>query len=152
MFFSHIAWTNIEQFDYKLKKCRWHAWESNPGQQDGRHRQIHWAMAAPIIFLLHPSLVSCRISESYYFLQFLIFDSTFEFSLHLAFLFIRIFAYNWVPYFSYYYFFLFSFSTYFASQQTPFDSFLHIPGKLPVWPDWAIYWTLGTFIKALGKN
>ena len=27
-------------------KCRWCAWDSNPGQQDWRHRRIHWAMAA----------------------------------------------------------------------------------------------------------
>ena len=30
-----------------MKKHRWCAWDSNPGRQDGRHRQIHWAMAAP---------------------------------------------------------------------------------------------------------
>ena len=35
------------KFDYKWKKRRWHAWESNPGRQDGRRRWIHWAMAAP---------------------------------------------------------------------------------------------------------
>ena len=29
------------------KKLRWCAWDSNPGRQDGRRRQIHWAMAAP---------------------------------------------------------------------------------------------------------
>ena len=32
---------------FKLKKCRWCAWESNPGRQDGRRERIHWAMAAP---------------------------------------------------------------------------------------------------------
>ena len=31
-----------------MKKHRWHAWDSNPGRQDGRRRQIHWAMAAPL--------------------------------------------------------------------------------------------------------
>ena len=28
-------------------KRRWCAWDSNPGQQDGSRRRIHWAMAAP---------------------------------------------------------------------------------------------------------
>ena len=32
---------------YIWKKCRWCAWDSNLGRQDGRRRQIHWAMAAP---------------------------------------------------------------------------------------------------------
>ena len=30
-----------------MKKHRWHAWDSNPGRQDGKRRQFHWAMAAP---------------------------------------------------------------------------------------------------------
>ena len=30
-----------------MKKHRWPTWDSNPGQQNGRRRQIHWAMAAP---------------------------------------------------------------------------------------------------------
>ena len=30
---------------FKLIKCRWCAWDSNPGRQDGRRRRIHWAMA-----------------------------------------------------------------------------------------------------------
>ena len=30
-----------------MKKHRWRAWDSNPGQQDGRRRWFHWAMAAP---------------------------------------------------------------------------------------------------------
>ena len=34
------------QFQYKLKKHRWCAWDSNPGPQDGRRRQNHGAMAA----------------------------------------------------------------------------------------------------------
>ena len=29
-------------------KLRWFDWDLNPGQQDGRRRQIHWAMAAPL--------------------------------------------------------------------------------------------------------
>ena len=28
-------------FDYKSKKCRWCAWDSNLGWQDVRRRQIH---------------------------------------------------------------------------------------------------------------
>ena len=28
------------------KKCRWCAWDLNPGPQDDRRRQNHWAMAA----------------------------------------------------------------------------------------------------------
>ena len=36
----HIS--NINWF-----KHRWCAWDSNPGRQDGRCRQIHWAMVAP---------------------------------------------------------------------------------------------------------
>ena len=34
------------QFQHKLKKHRWCAWDSNPGPQDGRHRRNHGAMAA----------------------------------------------------------------------------------------------------------
>ena len=34
------------QFQYKLKKRRWCAWDSNPGPQDGRHRRNHGGMAA----------------------------------------------------------------------------------------------------------
>ena len=41
-----IQMTNIQFEQYKLKKCRWCAWNSNPGQQDGRRRRIYWAMAA----------------------------------------------------------------------------------------------------------
>ena len=33
------------------KKCRWRAWDSNPGPQDGKRRQKHGAMAATLIFL-----------------------------------------------------------------------------------------------------
>ena len=29
-----------------MKKWTLSAWDSNPGQQDGRRKQIHWAMAA----------------------------------------------------------------------------------------------------------
>ena len=33
-------------------KCRWCAWDSNLGQQNGRHRWIQWAMAHPTLFYL----------------------------------------------------------------------------------------------------
>ena len=49
-FFSHsnsndkyTIWT------IKIEKRGWWAWDSNPGRHDGRHRQIHWAIAAPAI-------------------------------------------------------------------------------------------------------
>ena len=35
------------RYNLNWKKRRWCAWESNPGQQDGRHERIHWATAAP---------------------------------------------------------------------------------------------------------
>ena len=38
------------QINYKLKKCRWSAWDSNPGPQDGRRRQNYRAMVATQIF------------------------------------------------------------------------------------------------------
>ena len=50
------------------KKHRWCAWESNPGRQDGRRKQIHWATAAPrettffmfrLIHQLLPSWSTC---------------------------------------------------------------------------------------------
>ena len=40
------------QFNYKLKKHRWSAWDSNPGPQNGKHRQNHGAMAATYICYL----------------------------------------------------------------------------------------------------
>ena len=53
------------QFQYKLKKHRWCAWDSNPGTQDGRRRRNHGAMAAtqffislfPFLFQLFPSVI-----------------------------------------------------------------------------------------------
>ena len=44
-----IQVTNIQFELCKLKKHRWCAWDSNPGQTDGRCRRIHWAMVAPPI-------------------------------------------------------------------------------------------------------
>ena len=37
----------FNMLQFKLKKRRWCAWESNPGRQDGRRERIHWATAAP---------------------------------------------------------------------------------------------------------
>ena len=37
------------------KKHRWFAWDSNPGPQDGRHRQNLGAMAATVGLFLHCS-------------------------------------------------------------------------------------------------
>ena len=34
-----------------MSQCRWCAWDSNPGWQNGRRRQIHWAMAAPFVIV-----------------------------------------------------------------------------------------------------
>ena len=43
-----------------MKKHRWHAWDSNPGRQNGRRRRIHWAMAAPLYRLISSHLnVGC---------------------------------------------------------------------------------------------
>ena len=40
LFFFHY------NFNTNWKKCRWFAWDSNPGPQDGRRRWNHGAMAA----------------------------------------------------------------------------------------------------------
>ena len=49
-----IQMTNIQFEQFKLKKRRWCAWDSNPGRHDGRRRRIHWAIAAPLVYqLLH---------------------------------------------------------------------------------------------------
>ena len=42
----------FNMLQFKLKKRRWCAWESNPGRQDGRRERIHWATAAPLKILL----------------------------------------------------------------------------------------------------
>ena len=36
--------------------CKWCAWDSTPGPQDGRHRLIHWAFVAPFLAILWVSL------------------------------------------------------------------------------------------------
>ena len=38
---------------FKFKKRRSFAWDSNPGPQDGWQRRIHWAMAATVHVFLH---------------------------------------------------------------------------------------------------
>ena len=49
---------NIEQktinYNYNTTniKNKYFAWDSNPGQQDGRHRRIHWAMAVPNLWTM----------------------------------------------------------------------------------------------------
>ena len=92
--FRHLFWLfsffSQQNSNTNWKKHRCCAWDSNPGPQDGRHRRIHWAIAA---------------DHQCFFL-----------------------------------FFLFS-SMGLASPPTP------IPW--PVWPDWAIYWTFGNFLKPL---
>ena len=40
--------TSKGQTNLTIIDKRWCAWESNPGQQDGRQRWLHWAMAAPM--------------------------------------------------------------------------------------------------------
>ena len=37
------------QFQHKLKKHRWWAWDLNPGPQDGRRRQNHGAMTTQLL-------------------------------------------------------------------------------------------------------
>ena len=44
VYFRPFLITNFNNTN--LKKCRWCAWDSNPEQQDGRHRRNHGAMAA----------------------------------------------------------------------------------------------------------
>ena len=49
-FFSQCKdnYSTMRMCDYKWKKRRWHTWNLNRGQQDGRRRRIHCAMAAPL--------------------------------------------------------------------------------------------------------
>ena len=42
-----IQLTTMQFEQYKLRKRRWCAWESNTGRQDGRRRWIQWPMVAP---------------------------------------------------------------------------------------------------------
>ena len=51
---KYTIWTFIN-----WKKRSWCAWDSNPGQQDGRRRQTHWAIAAPL-----NNLFSCPMRHS----------------------------------------------------------------------------------------
>ena len=43
--FSFIFVLFTSQINYKMKKHRWSAWDSNQGPQDGRRRRNHGAMA-----------------------------------------------------------------------------------------------------------
>ena len=47
LFTLQFKWQIYNLNNIKWKKRRWCAWDSNPERQDVRHRQIHWAMAAP---------------------------------------------------------------------------------------------------------
>ena len=40
---KHATRPVMFNFAFVFLKHRWCAWDSNPGQQDGRHRRIHWA-------------------------------------------------------------------------------------------------------------
>ena len=44
VYFRLFHMTQINLLNWK--KRRWCAWDSNPGREDGRCRQIHWAMVA----------------------------------------------------------------------------------------------------------
>ena len=52
--FILFTWQIQQKFDYKWLNHRWCAWDSNPGGQNGRCREIHWAIEAPHILLLIP--------------------------------------------------------------------------------------------------
>ena len=60
------------QFQYKLKKRRWCAWDSNPGPQDGRRRRNHGAMAATIHLRLlgQIKIVISRFIQLYWNIQY----------------------------------------------------------------------------------
>ena len=65
-----IQMTNIQFEQYKLKKHRWCAWDSNPRWQYGSRRQIHWAIAAPPIspFICFPLyFISLSLSAFWFF-------------------------------------------------------------------------------------
>ena len=47
--FSFIFVLFTSHINYKLKKRRCCAWDSNQGQQDGRRRRNHRAMAATLV-------------------------------------------------------------------------------------------------------
>ena len=73
LFTFQFKWQIYNLNNKNWKKRRWCAWDSNPGRHDGRHRQIHWAMAAPFykhfwpqIFLLHlGSFLSLRLRRTH---------------------------------------------------------------------------------------
>ena len=49
-----------------MKKRRWRAWDSNLGRQDGRRRQFHWAMAAPLntLYLLFQAFTWDEVQDA----------------------------------------------------------------------------------------
>ena len=49
LFTFQFKWQIYNLNNINWKKRRWCAWDSNPGRQDGRRRQIHWAIAAPLV-------------------------------------------------------------------------------------------------------
>ena len=50
------------QFQFKLKKARWCAWDSNPGPQDGRRWRNHWASQLFFVLIVSlPSFYLCYI-------------------------------------------------------------------------------------------
>ena len=51
-----IQMTNIQFEQYKLKKRRWCAWDSNPGRQDCRHSQIHWVIQSISFWKNYPDV------------------------------------------------------------------------------------------------
>ena len=62
LFTFQFKWPIYNLNKINSKKHRWCAWDLNPGQQDGRRRQIHWAMAAPPPPLL--KFVWCNFFEA----------------------------------------------------------------------------------------
>ena len=67
--FSFIFILFTSQINYKLKKRRWSAWDSNPGPQDGRCRRNHGAMAAThlcavLLFVIVVKKVNSKINKT----------------------------------------------------------------------------------------
>ena len=47
LFLFIFVFSTCYNLNSNWKKRRWCAWDLNPGRQDGRHKRIHWATAAP---------------------------------------------------------------------------------------------------------
>ena len=56
LFTFQFKWQIYNLNNINWKKHRWCAWDSNPGQLDGRHRRIHWAMRHFIINLSYTQI------------------------------------------------------------------------------------------------